>query len=324
MKAILLCESDAWRRVYGPAQLARLQEMVGLAPEALRLTDAPDAELIFSTWGMPAPDATEIARRFPSLRAVFYAAGSVQGFARPFLEGGVRVFSAWRANAVPVAEYTVAQIMLAAKGYFGAQAAMRESRENAARAAAAHPGMYDIRIGLLGCGAIGRMVAEKLRDFACEVWVFDPFVKDDVLAELGARRATMERIFESCDVVSNHLANLPSTRGIIRRDHFFSMREYATFVNTGRGAQLDEADLFDMLRERPGATALLDVLQDEAHSDRNPLNALPNCFLTPHIAGSMGNEVRRMAEYMIDECARFLAGEKPVHEVTLPMLETMA
>ena len=79
-----------------------------------------------------------------------------------------------------------------------------------------------------------------------------------------------------------------------------------------------------MLRERPGATALLDVLQDEAHSDRNPLNALPNCFLTPHIAGSMGNEVRRMAEYMIDECARFLAGEKPVHEVTLPMLETMA
>lgn len=324
MKAIILCESDAWKRVYGPGQRARLHEMVGLEPKAYALADAPDAEMIFSTWGMPAPDAGEIARRFPGLGAVFYAAGSVQGFARPFLESGVRVFSAWRANAVPVAEYTLAQILLAAKGYFSAQAAMRTSRADAARIAAAHPGMYDVKVGLLGCGAIGRMVAEKLKAFACEVWVFDPFVPDDVLAGLGARRATIAEIFQGCDIVSNHLANLPATRGIIGRAHLFSMKEAATFINTGRGAQLNEGDLFDMLREKPSVTALLDVLQDEADSDKNPLTALPNCFLTPHIAGSMGNEVRRMAEYMIDACARYLAGEEPVHEVTLPMLETMA
>jgi phosphoglycerate dehydrogenase-like enzyme len=324
MKAILLCESDAWKRVYGEGQLARLKEMVGLEPMAIRLEHAPDAEFIFSTWGMPAPDAGEIAQRFPSLKAVFYAAGSVQHFARPFLERGVRVFSAWRANAVPVADYAVAQILLAAKGYFPAQAAMRNSREVASRIAATHPGMYDIKIGLLGLGAIGRMVAERLKAFACEVLAFDPFVPDEALNALGARRATMEEIFARCDVVSNHLANLPATRGIIRRAHFFSMREGATFINTGRGAQLDELDLFDMLREKPSVTALLDVLNDEANSDANPLNALPNCFLTPHIAGSTGNEVRRMAEYMIDECARCLAGERPVHEVTLPMLETMA
>lgn len=324
MKAILLCESDAWKRVYGPSQLARLSDMVDLAPHACQWADAPDAELIFSTWGMPAPRADEIARGIPSLKAVFYAAGSVQGFARPFLESGVRVFSAWRANAVPVAEYTLAQILLAAKGYFGAQAAMRASRARAAECAAAHPGMYDVKIGLLGCGAIGRMVAEKLKAFACEVWVFDPFVPDAALRELGAHRATIAEIFAGCDVVSNHLANLRATKGIIRREHFFSMKESATFINTGRGAQLNETDLYDLLKQKPSVTALLDVLQDEANSDASPLNALPNCFLTPHIAGSMGNEVRRMAEYMIDECARFLAGEKAFHEVTLSMLETMA
>ncbi len=324
MKAILLCESDAWKRVYGPSQLARLADMAELEPRAHQLADAPDAALIFSTWGMPAPDGEEIARRFPGLKAVFYAAGSVQGFARPFLENGVRVFSAWRANAVPVAEYTLAQILLAAKGYFGAQAAMRASRARAAEFAAAHPGMYDVKIGLLGCGAIGRMVAEKLKAFACEVWVYDPFVPDAVLRELGAHRATMAEIFGGCDVVSNHLANLPATRGIIRREHLLSMKESATFVNTGRGAQLSETDLCDLLKRKPSVTALLDVLEDEGNSDESPLSALPNCFLTPHIAGSMGNEVRRMAEYMIDECERFLAGEKPVHEVTLSMLETMA
>lgn len=324
MNAILLSESDAWTRVYGPAQLARLKEMVGLEPRAFSLADAPDATFIFSTWGMPTPDADEIARRFPNLKAVFYAAGSVQRFARPFLARGVRIFSAWRANAVPVSEFTLAQILLAAKGYFPAQAAMRTSRAAAADIAAAHCGMYDVKIGLLGCGAIGRMVAERLRAFACAVWVYDPFVSDDVLRLLGARRATMEDIFEKCDIVSNHLANLPATRGIITRAHLFSMRENATLINTGRGAQICETDLFDMLKEKPSVTALLDVLQDEANSDSNLLNALPNCFLTPHIAGSMGNEVRRMADYMIDECARFCAGEVPVHEVTLQMLETMA
>ena len=65
-------------------------------------------------------DLTEeqIAEYLPSLKAVFYAAGSVQAFARPFLNRGIQVFSAWAANAVPVAEYTVAQIILAGKGFY--------------------------------------------------------------------------------------------------------------------------------------------------------------------------------------------------------------
>ena len=60
----------------------------------------------------------QIAEYFPNLKAVFYGAGSVQGFARPFLKSGVKVFSAWAANAVPVAEYTLSQILLANKGFF--------------------------------------------------------------------------------------------------------------------------------------------------------------------------------------------------------------
>ncbi|NLG25362.1 MAG: hydroxyacid dehydrogenase [Clostridiales bacterium] len=330
MKAILLCQEDHWRRVYGPGQLARLSELAGLAPRAYTLAQAAaddgarEVELIFSTWGMPAPGEDEIARLFPRLRAVFYAAGSVQGFARPFLARGVRVLSAWRANGVPVAEYTLAQILLASKGYFLAQAAMRTARAGAAAIAARHPGMFGVRVGLLGVGAIGSMVAERLKGFDCEVWAFDPFAPDEALAALNVRRASMERIFAQCDIVSNHLANLPSTRGIIKREHLLSMRDHATFINTGRGAQLDERDLYDMLAAKPGATALLDVLADEHRSDDNPLVRLPNCFFTPHIAGSMGNEVMRMAEYMIDECGRYLAGQPLRHEVTPAMLDTMA
>ena len=77
-----------------------------------------DCEIAFSTWGMPQFTKEEIAKYMPKLKAVFYSAGTVQYFARPFLESGVKVFSAFAANAVPVAEYTFAQITLAAKGYF--------------------------------------------------------------------------------------------------------------------------------------------------------------------------------------------------------------
>ena len=124
--------------------------------------------------------------------------------------------------------------------------------------------------------------------------------------------------------MSNHLPNLPATRGVITREMLFSMREGATFLNTGRGPQLREEDLYDLLREKPGTTALLDVLTDEADSDENPLNRLPNCFITPHIAGSMGNEVHRMARYMADEFFRWQAGQKPMWQVTAEMLSTMA
>ncbi|MGI6238093.1 MAG: hydroxyacid dehydrogenase [Christensenellales bacterium] len=329
MRAILLCDSDAWARVYGARQRERLRALLGHDPRVMTLRDlraagAADAELIFSTWGMPRIDSDEIARLLPNLRALFYAAGSVQRFARPFLARGVRVFSAWQANAVPVAQFALAQMLLASKGYFRAQTALRTSRAEAARIATQYPGMYDIDIGLIGCGAIGRLLAQSLRAYDCNVWVHDPFVSDDALAALGARRASMDALFMQCDIVSNHLPDLPATKGAIKRAHLFSMRENATLINTGRGAQLCERDLYDLLTARRDVTALLDVLTDEANSDENPLIALPNCFVTPHIAGSSGNEVMRMADHMIDECARYLKGEPARYEVTDDMLETMA
>ena len=184
--------------------------------------------------------------------------------------------------------------------------------------------MYDIKIVMLGLGAIGAKVAEMLKDYDVEVLAFDPFAADEKMAKLGAKRASMDEIFAECDIVSNHLANRPETQKIIKREHFFSMRDRSTFINTGRGMQLDEGDLYDMLREKPTVTAVLDVLIDEENSNSNPLNDLPNCFITPHIAGSMGNEVRRMAEYMAEECALWLKGDKTRFEVTMDMLRTMA
>ena len=328
MKAIYLCrDAETVARVYGQRQMARLAERIALPGSVATSLDDPrlrEAEAVFSTWGMFSCTPEEIAGSLPALKYVFYAAGSVQYFARPFLERGIRVFSAWQANAIPVAQYAFAQIILALKGYFAVQPITRSSRTAAVERFQRYPGVYDAKVGLLGCGAIGSRLAEMLRSLDVEVYVYDPFLTPERAEALHVRPASLGEVFAECDVVSNHLANLPATVGIIRREHLLSMKSGATFINTGRGPQLSEADLCDALRADPTRVALLDVLTDETHSDDNPLNALPNCLITPHIAGSSGFEVRRMADYMADALDCVLEGRPCAYEVTPDMLRTMA
>ena len=313
--------------VYAQRQMEALNARVELLPgifESIENEALKDVEVIFTTWGMFPCTREQIRTWLPNLKELYYGAGSVQHFALPFLQEGVRVFSAWKANGVPVAEFTFSQIMLALKGFFTVQQLTRTNRKAAQELVCHYPGGFDVKVGLLGCGAVGSGVARLLKHTDVEVLAYDPFLPDTRAAELGVQKVEMSEIFAQCDVVSNHLANLPTTVGIIKREHLLSMKPYSTFINTGRGPQLDEKDLFDMLTLDPTRWALLDVMTDEVHSDANPLNALPNCRITPHIAGSTGNEVRRMAEYMIGECGRILAGEAPLYEVSESMLDTMA
>ena len=102
------------------------------------------------------------------------------------------------------------------------------------------------------------------------------------------------------------------------------MKKNATFINTGRGAQVDEAALADFMRSHPFATAVLDVTMPEPVVDGSPLLTADNIFLTPHIAGSAGREVERLGDYMLDECRRMLNGETCPWEVSEAKLKTMA
>ena len=102
------------------------------------------------------------------------------------------------------------------------------------------------------------------------------------------------------------------------------MQDHTTFINTGRGATVVEADLLAELQQRPTLTALLDVTLPEPPEPGSPFYTLPNVYLTSHIAGSLNDEVVRMADYMIDEFQRYEKGEPLMHEVTPDILDTMA
>ena len=306
------------------SELHFLEPIKSEAELEARKDELQSVDYIFSTWGMLPLTKEQILTYFPNLKSVFYAAGTVQAFARPFLELGISVHSAWRANGIPVAEVTVSQIILANKGFFRRRVRSRSEWSNQ-DPELRYPGNYGTKIGLLGAGMIGAKVIELLRPYQLDVTVFDPFLSDERAAALGVKKASLEEIFETCHIVSNHLANKPETVGIIRRDLLARMGEYSVFINTGRGAQVDMEALIDEMRAHPGRTAILDVTDpQEPPKEDSPLYTLDNVILTPHIAGSIGLETHRMADYMYEEYKVVASGNPPKHAVSIEMLETMA
>lgn len=333
MRAIFLCErSEKLFLVYDKETLEKLHSLFDMTDKIYTKSDLisspsdfSDVSFVFSTWGMSKLTEEEIKTCLPSLKAVFYGAGSVQDFARPFLSSGVKVFSAWAANAVPVAEMTVAEIILANKGYFlSSRLYSKEGRKAAHEAFRICHGNYGETVGIIGAGMIGKLVIDMLKAYNLRVLVFDPFLPDKKAVELGVTKCDLKTLFEKSFVVSNHLANNAQTVGMLNYDLFSRMRENAVFINTGRGAQVVEDDLVRILGERSDLTALLDVTYPEPSVEGHPFYTLENCIITPHIAGSAGDEVARMGLYMHREAESYISGGECRYEVTEKMLETMA
>jgi len=332
--AVFIGSSSSVKRVYSDDIIKKIYAKLNFETDHVISVNELDeykeilcrADYIFSTWGMLCLSHEQIKEYLPNLKAVFYGAGSVQAFARPFIESGVSVFSAWAANAVPVAEYTFAEIILATKGFYQRFHRLSDGTAWSNRSISVDfPGNYEIKVGIIGAGMIGKMVIERLKTLdKTDIMVFDPFLSDEKVAELGVMKTDLVTLFSECDVISNHLANNAQTVGILSGDCFDVMKPHAVFINTGRGAQVVEDALINALKNVPTRSAVLDVTYPEPPNEDSPLYTMENVVLTPHIAGSIGNEVHRMAEYMYEECIAFDEGRKTRFEVTLKMLETMA
>lgn len=334
MKSIFLCNTPAIiDKVYSKETIEALQQEVDLdttifTEKDLKAHDFSDVEAIFASWDIPVLNEEQIKIIFPKLKYVFYAAGSVQYFAKPLFANNVRVFSAWSANAIPVAEYTVSQIILANKGFFHTinKVKSKSGYLSAQAATKALPGNFETSVGILGVGQIGRRVIQKLKSISSlDIKVYDPFLSDAVANELKVTKASLKEIFSTCQTISNHIANLPTTQKLLDYKLFSLMKENAVFINTGRGAQVDEAGLIKALKDCPTRFAVLDVTDPtEPPENNSELYMLNNILITPHIAGSSGNEVHRMAEVMIEAFRAVKDGNATPTEVTLEMLVTMA
>ncbi len=164
---------------------------------------------------------------------------------------------------------------------------------------------------------VGRRVCQLLRNLEIRILAYDPYVRLEDAKQLGVDSlCSLEDLFRFSDVVSLHAPLLPETEGMIRYHHLSLLKEGASFINTSRGAVVNEPDLIRFLQERPDVQAVLDVTHPEPPVPESPLYDLPNVFLTPHLAGSLGGECRRMGKYMVEELGRYLRGEPLCWEIT--------
>ncbi|MFJ8715550.1 hydroxyacid dehydrogenase [Streptomyces violaceus] len=272
------------------------------------------AEVLITGWGCPHLDAGVLAA-VPKLDAVLHAAGSVRSLVGEALwERGVTVSSAVTGNALPVAEYTLAMILLVGKDAFDHREHFRRTHAYPGPAETAATGNLGRRVGVIGASRVGRRLLELLRPFDLTVLLHDPYVSPAEAAALGAESLSLEELLRRSDIVSLHAPDIPETHHMLDRDRLALVRDGGVLINTARGALVDhEALTGELVSGR--LSAVLDVTDPEPLPVGSPLYRLPNVFLTPHIAGSLGNELERLGRIVVEELERLVAGVPPVHEV---------
>jgi phosphoglycerate dehydrogenase-like enzyme len=320
-KALFILEPYFFNAVYGPRDLEDLQRLCEFPDHCYskeEIVACPSVldgvEWIFSSWGAPELNE-EFLEATPDLKAFFYAAGSIKGFVtEAFWQQNIPITSAFKINAIPVAEFTVAQIILSQKWVWQYNDEIREKCDFPSNRQP--PGFYGRTVAIISLGTIGKMVAERLRHFDARVIAYDPFIAPEEATELGVELVSLEEAFASADIVSLHTPLLAETVGMIDGHLFSSMKKGAVFINTARGRLIKEDEMAEVLRKRTDLFALLDLTVDEPPQPDSPLYILPNVRLTPHIAGSTGTEIRRMGRCMVEEASRFLAGKPLRWQIT--------
>lgn len=305
----------------------RLRRLLALAPGgglAIDDGDISDTEILITSWGAPRLDA-ELLDRMPRLRAVVHAAGSVQWLVSDELwERGITVTSAADANAVPVAEYTFASIILAFKRAFVHMRTPARVLEWGDLVGSRRYGSMGRTVGVVGFSRIGRRVVRMLSQLEdVRILVADPFVSADAVAQAGAELLPLDDMLGKVDVLSLHAPALPETRHMIGAAELAALRDGATVINTARGWILDHEALFAECASGR-LDAVLDVTEPDPLPADDPLRGLANVALTPHIAGSMGTEARRLADSALDDVEALLRGGTPSQVITRRDMELSA
>jgi len=279
--------------------------------------DVPDVDLLVTGWGCP-PITAEVLARLPGLKAIVHTAGSVKGFVTDACwERGIAVSSAAQANALPVAEYTLAMILLSGKRVLERARSYRETKRMSVYEVPGSVGNFGAVVGVLSASLIGRRVIELLAPYDFEVLVHDPFVTEVD----GAESVGLAELFERSDVVSVHTPLLPETVGLVSAELLGLLRDDAVLINTARGAVVDQDAL---VTEIGRIRAVLDVTDPEVLPADHPLWHSDNVLITPHLAGSQGNEWGRLGRHAADEVRRWAAGEGFATPVPAALRERIA
>ena len=236
---------------------------------------------------------------------------------------GIGVINTPHHNAQAVAEYTVGLILaetrnIARSHYELKRGIWREEYSNQAFI----PELNELKIGIVGYGVIGTLVADKLRSFQTEILVADPVVPAEVIEKDGFEAMPLETLLKTADVITLHVRLSPQTLGMLGTDRLAMMKKTAYLINTSRAGLVSVPALVAALKSKSIAGAALDVFDIEPLPNDSALLGIDNLTLTNHRAGDTRNSYWNAPNLMREQMRIFLGGEKPRYLVNPEVLET--
>ncbi len=282
------------------------------AEELIQL--AEDAEILITGWGTCYLTG-EAVRKLPRLRMIAHTGGSVALLADPDIYSvpGLRVISGNDVFARSVAEGCLCYTLSALRRIEHFSSDMKSGGWMSG--GFVNRGLIGKKVGIVGFGAIARYFLEAIRWFGCEILICSSHLSEEDAAAYHGRKADMEEIFSSCDVVSLHMSLTPETKGSITRELLMKLKPDALLVNTARGQLVDEKALAELLGQGRFSAAL-DVYEKEPLAADSPLRNCENVLLMPHMGGPTVDMREVVAKELTGDIRRLCQGDALRYEIT--------
>lgn len=318
-------------KCFAPESLGRLAALTDLQPplpeepdEATQAVAMAGADIIVTGWGT-APISDAMLNSAPHLRLMCHSAGSIKHLLpESFETRGIRVTSAAGALATGVAEYAFGLMLMSMKAVWQYIASTSQGvwSQKAALEWVREP--HGATVGILGASQVGREMIRLCRTLSLKtILVYDPYLSRDEADALGVESVELDELMARSDVVSIHTPPVEACRHIVNARNLALLKDRAILINTARGMCVDETALIDELRTGR-ILACIDVTDPEPPNRDNPLFTLPNCILTPHIAGAVKENTWRQGALVATQVEAYLEGKPVPGEVDLRNLARMA
>ncbi len=227
-------------------------------------------------------------------------------------ELGIPVTVTPNANAVSVAELTIGFIFALSKKLIDLHNNLYQKRQFVSNVGLELHGKI---LGIVGFGSIGKEVAKRALCLGMRVLVYDPYVEESNLRELGIEKMELDELLRQSDFVSLHVPLNESTRHLIDREKISLMKRTAYLINTARGGVVDEKALAEALKSGQIAGAALDVFDVEPLPADSPFFDCPNVIMTPHVGAHTYEAILRMNMMAAESIVDFFNGKIPKHVV---------
>lgn len=280
------------------------------------------AEIIGDYDGLAVRSATKVTKelleRADNLKVVGRAGIGVDNIDIPAASAkGVVVMNTPFGNSITTAEHAIAMMMALSRQIPQANVSTHAGKWEKSGFMGVE--LYAKTLGIIGCGNIGSIVADRAQGLHMKVIAFDPYLTPERALDLGVEKVELDDLFKRADFISLHTPLTDATRGIVGADAFAKMKKGVRIINCARGGLIDEAALKDALESGHVAGAALDVFSVEPAKE-NPLFGLPNLIATPHLGASTTEAQENVAIQVAEQISDYLLNGAVTNALNMPSL----